>query len=353
MAHRIVLTGGPCGGKTSALGFISDKLVDKGYGVVTVPESATLMHQHGFELTTSNDFVKTIIKQTAIISCQKTLEDSMAAMESISGKPTVVLSDRGVMDAKAYTPAEYWDRLLLQINSSETELRDARYDAVFHMVSAAVGTNFYTNSNNAARFETEIEAVDADKRTQNAWLGHPHLRIIDNSTDFDGKLNRLWKSIESSLTHQEIERRFLVKSWIPPSDVLSIDIAQTYLRSNDGTTRRVRKRNQDKPLFYFTTKEGTGLIRTEHEELINYSRYNTLLHEADSERQPIFKTRKYFIWNNRQYELDIFTQPNGLKILEIEIDNPNENIDIPPFILVDKEVTNDPTYSNWALAARV
>ena len=353
MAHRIVLTGGPCGGKTSAIKFISNKLRDKGYNVVTVPEVATLLHQNGFELVTSDDFVKTIAKQIAIINCQKTLEDSMAIMQLMSEKSTIILSDRGVMDSKAYTPHSVWDRLLLQIDSSEIELRDVRYDAVFHMTSAAVGTNFYTNSNNPARFETEVEALDADRRTQNAWLGHQHFRIIDNSTDFDGKLNRLWKSIESSLTHKEIERRFLVKSWTPPNDMLSIEITQAYLQSTDGITRRIRKRKQDRTLYYSTTKHGTGLIRTEHEKLITYEQYNSLLYEADQNRQPIFKSRKYFLWNNRQYELDIFSRPDGLKILEIEMDDPNEKVEIPPFISIDKEVTDDPTYSNWALAAKI
>jgi len=263
------------------------------------------------------------------------------------------------MDAKAYTPLNDWISILCSNNWSEMELRNRRYDSVFHMVSAAVGTDIYTQSNNKARFETETEAVEADIRTQLAWMGHQHLRIIDNSTNFEGKLERLWRSVEKSLENKEIERRFLVRSWKKPSNVVSMDMTRAYLKSNDNTIRRVRKCNQDRPLFYLTVKDNaSNLERSESETLISRDEYNTLLLDQDPERNTIFKTRHYFIWNNRQYELDEFRVLyrniyNGLKILEVEIDDPSEQIEIPPFISIEREITGDPTYSNWTLATRI
>ena len=51
-----------------------------------------------------------------------------------------------------------------------------RYNAVFHMVTAADGASaFYTLENNQARTETPEQAVDLDRRTQKCWLGHPHM----------------------------------------------------------------------------------------------------------------------------------------------------------------------------------
>lgn len=35
------------------------------------------------------------------------------------------------------------------------------------------------------------EARRVDATLQNAWLGHPHCSIIDNSTSFAGKLQRM------------------------------------------------------------------------------------------------------------------------------------------------------------------
>jgi hypothetical protein len=41
--HRIVLTGGPCAGKTTALSHISERLQSLGVKVFIVPEAATIL----------------------------------------------------------------------------------------------------------------------------------------------------------------------------------------------------------------------------------------------------------------------------------------------------------------------
>jgi hypothetical protein len=70
--------------------------------------------------------------------------------------------------------------------------RDKRYDAVIHMVTAADGAvQFFGNENNAIRHESVEEALSLDKKTVNCWVGHEHLYVIDNSTDFEGKLKRV------------------------------------------------------------------------------------------------------------------------------------------------------------------
>lgn len=364
---RIALTGGPCGGKTSALPYLKKRLTDIGYNVVTSPESATLLHGFGFDLIPSTNDDYNVARQVAMINTLLALEDAMAVMHHTSPKPTILLSDRGAMDAKAYTPPHLWDKVLKAGNWNETLLREGRYSAVFHLVSAAVGTDFYTKANNEARFETAEQAIAADLRTQQVWVGHPHLRMVDNSTEFDPKLDRLFAKIRNFLDHKEIERRFLVK---PDSAIdlfgikaLGTFISQTYLTSDSTSIRRVRKRRPESfggmPICYLTTKSrNPGIVRDEYEEVISYERYNTLLNEADANRERIDKVRWYFIWNNRQYELDVFewynkntTKPS--MILEIEVDHPEEEVDLPPFIPIEREITDDPSYSNWALAARV
>ena len=44
---RILLTGGPCAGKTTALASISQDLTQLGYKVLVVPEAATLIGTGG------------------------------------------------------------------------------------------------------------------------------------------------------------------------------------------------------------------------------------------------------------------------------------------------------------------
>jgi len=71
------------------------------------------------------------------------------------------------------------------------------YDGVIHLVTAAEGAeSFYTIKNNKARVEGFAEEARlADKRTLEAWVGHPHLKVIDNSTDFENKMQRLMNEI--------------------------------------------------------------------------------------------------------------------------------------------------------------
>jgi len=60
-------------------------------------------------------------------------------------------------------------------------LRDVRYDAIIHLVTAANGaSDFYTSENNVARYETVEMAVDVDNNLQRSWTGHPHHIVIAN-----------------------------------------------------------------------------------------------------------------------------------------------------------------------------
>ena len=54
-------------------------------------------------------------------------------------EPSIVLMDRGLMDSLGYVGQEVWERILDKTGWSNIELRDNRYDAVIHLVTAADG----------------------------------------------------------------------------------------------------------------------------------------------------------------------------------------------------------------------
>ena len=59
---RILLTGGPCAGKTTALAAIKSDLTQLGYKVLEVPEAATILANGGADCVpsgTSNDSLTT------------------------------------------------------------------------------------------------------------------------------------------------------------------------------------------------------------------------------------------------------------------------------------------------------
>ena len=68
------------------------------------------------------------------------------------GRHAVLLMDRGAMDVLAYVGKDQFDDVLEEFNWTVPQLRDQRYEAVVHLVTAAIGAErFYTLENNKAR----------------------------------------------------------------------------------------------------------------------------------------------------------------------------------------------------------
>ena len=190
--HKFVLTGGPCGGKTTALARLSGYLRERGFEVITVPEAFTILASNGFSLDYFAVEGMPSCVQNTVMDMQISLEDSFERVLRARGKPGVLLCDRGLCDGSAYMSPEDWDRFLVQRGISQAEIREGRYNAVFHLVTAAEGAEkYYTLDNNDARTETPEQARNVDKQTRAAWVGHPKLFVIDNATDFEGKLNKI------------------------------------------------------------------------------------------------------------------------------------------------------------------
>lgn len=94
---------------------------------------------------------------------------------------TVILIDRGLMDGSAYVEKSQWKGLMDELGVTAVQLRDQRYDAVLHLVTAADGAEkFYDSATNEARYETIEEAREKDVRLREAYMSHPKWYLIDN-----------------------------------------------------------------------------------------------------------------------------------------------------------------------------
>lgn len=355
--HRFVLTGGPCAGKTTALAYLRQKLEELGYYVITVPEAATILINAGV----SPKAINVSLFQKLVIEEIIALERAAAETARYLRRNAVILCDRGIPDAGGYIDNEEFEAVLASLNTSLVLERDARYDAVFHLRTAALGAEaFYTLENNSARMETPEEARRVDERTLSAWVGHPHLRVVPNDgASFSDKLKRLYQEVCAALgvpVPLEIERKFLIEPFSARDHLeafQTIDIEQRYLASDDPAAEvRVRKRGRDGSfVFYRTTKKKVAHgVRMEIERIIGEEEYLENLVFADPERIPIRKERTCFVHRNQYFEYDRFLSPPGLHLLEIELTEQNRKVDLPAFIRVIKEVTDDPTYSNAELA---
>lgn len=137
---RVCLTGGPCAGKTTALATLQTVLSQTGFKVLLVPEAATLLMKGGAMIETHKmSFADAVKFQINIMKMQMTLEDIFIEIALDAGQETIIICDRGVMDGSAYTSEHMWQALLDETGWSTIQLRDKRYEAVLHMVTAADG----------------------------------------------------------------------------------------------------------------------------------------------------------------------------------------------------------------------
>lgn len=354
---KIVLTGGPCAGKTTALVKVIEHFSSRGYKVFTIPEMPTIFLQAGMDYLTKNqDWFYEGEKST--LEIQLAFEDHFTRMANTIDGPVVIICDRGALDISAYLSTEMWEKITGLCNVTTQQLRD-RYDAVLHLVSAADGAEqYYNTTSNEVRTEGIEKARLLDRKVIQAWSGHPHLRVINNHDNFDTKITRVLKEISAVLElPQPIteERKYIVRVTskdIP--NVIESDIFQTYLVADPDYEVRLRRRRWKggKTVNVHTTKKRIGTDRViETERQVSNALYESLLAQADPYRHPIHKQRRSFIWKGQYFELDTYLdQLDGLVILETKGITDTEDVNFPPFIQVVEDITGQKNYYNYNLA---
>lgn len=351
---RFVITGGPCAGKTTCLSILEQSLTQKGFKVIVVPETATELINSGitpWELT-SEAF------QSILIDRSINKEDTSCTAAFSLETDVVILYDRGLLDCKAYVSQDAFNEILRKRNTTENEILNS-YDGVFHLVTAAKGAEeFYTLSNNTARKETPKQAIELDDKTQCAWIGHPNFRVIDNSTNFEDKIDRLLNEVYSIMglpvsTH--VQKKFLIK--MPTEKAFSsirglhkVEILQTYLYSKDDRVeRRIRQVGSDgNYAFYYTEKRKLPKLGiSKNERKLSQQEYISLLMNGE---KSIRKTRYYFLSRNQYFYLDTYSNWNDKAILKIDLTYENKSVFIPNWIDVIQDVTDKTDFKNRNLA---
>lgn len=150
---RICITGGPCAGKTTAIAEIKQELTQLGIKVLVVPEAATILMKGG-AMIVSTGFTEAqgLMFQKCLMKLQVALEDSfieIGKMAGAGGSDVVILMDRGLMDGSAYVSRSQWQALMDDLGVSTVQIRDNRYDAILHLMTAAFGAEAF--------YETEID----------------------------------------------------------------------------------------------------------------------------------------------------------------------------------------------------
>ncbi len=358
---KIVLTGGPCAGKTTGMSWIQNAFEARGYTVLVVPETATELILGGLNGSSCGSLIEF---QTYMLHLQMLKESIfVSAAKNMNKDKILIVCDRGVMDMRAFMSDEEYAQMLRNEKLNEVELRD-NYDGIFHLVTAAKGAEeFYTTANNAARTETVEQAAAVDTRIISAWTGHPHLRVIENDREFEGKMKHLIAEISHLLGEPEtyeIERKYLIE--YPDLEKLEklpncekVGIIQTYLNAPEGEEVRIRQRGSDGHFLYYETRKRrtNGLGRVEIERRLTAEEYVTLLMNADLSRRPIRKDRYCLTENGHYFEIDVYPFWKKQAVMELELKTEDEEIVFPKEVKVLREVTEDERYKNAALAMNI
>ena len=154
---RIVLTGGPGGGKTTAGDLFRREMGDR---VVLVAEAATMLFSGGFPRVKAPEAVHAV--QRAIYHVQIHLEEAVVSQHP----DQILLCDRGTVDGAAYWPGGS-EAFFADVGTTlEREL--SRYDPV--------------------RNESQEQAVKLDHKLRALWSQHPRFILVPNNVSFFKKI---------------------------------------------------------------------------------------------------------------------------------------------------------------------
>jgi predicted ATPase len=182
---RLVLTGGPGGGKTTAADLFRRELGER---VVIVPESATILFAGGFPRAEDAEARRAV--QRAIFHVQRNLENVQSALF----RDRILLCDRGTVDGAAYWPEGGEDFFTAMGTTAEEEL--ARYDAVVFFETAAVAGQSIEGGN-PVRTESLAEAVAVDRRLRALWSRHSRFMLVPHTASFLHKITTGLALLES------------------------------------------------------------------------------------------------------------------------------------------------------------
>lgn len=364
---EIVLSGGPCSGKSTAIPYLIEELQNRGVRLFITPEIPTLIIPGGIpdikEIGRKDPERLYKIQEQFLRAHLEFRSSCHAFAEIFPGEKRMILHDRGSVDGNPYVPfGLFWD-MVAEHGLRPYDVMES-YDGVIFLRSAArLGDGFYTTENNKGRVEkNREEAALLDEATLQAWIGHPHLTIIESCEDFSAKLRRVLQAVLRILgmpVPLEIERKFLLRG-VPDFGIEALSgaqkvlIEQMYCVAPDGEEFRLRKRTFRNASVYYKTKKTVinSRVREEYETVISPLEYIRLQKFQESGTGSIRKERCYFVYSNQYFELDRFLDAE-IVLLEAELTEENDAVDIPPFCGVVREVTDEPLWRNREIARRL
>ena len=186
---KIVITGGPCSGKTEIMSLLGDTRPD----LQCVPEVASIViGQLNIKPKKEiNDFFQRLVHDT-----QSLFEETSLQYAVIEGRSGLVL-DRGLPDGAAYFDGGVSEYQTVLRTSMEHEY--SRYRLVICLDVAPEDIYQLKKANNITRSETYVEACEKGRRVCRVWQNHPNFIFVSNDGGWDEKVRKVKEAIDKVL----------------------------------------------------------------------------------------------------------------------------------------------------------
>lgn len=194
----------------------------------------------------------------------------------------------------------------------------------------------YKNEKNAAILESDGETFGFE--------------VIAEITGNDFYSNDIIAQRGGKLLFLEIERRWLVKIPDCLDSFESYYIEQAYLEPANGFQGRIR-RWDDKFIYTEKARTGSSMSRIENEREITAEEYAEL---QEHTILNVIKKRRYIIpTDTLKFELDVFENAveSSYAIMEAELPEETAEVEMPAFVEIVREVTEDSYYTNRNFAS--
>jgi len=181
---KIVVTGGPCSGKSTLMQIFSQVPLHQ-VRLHFVPEVATILISQVGAKPPVGDPVAMRRFQRTVYTVQTGFEEVSETQALMDGK-TALITDRGVVDSAAYLPNGLRDLEGICRTSASYEL--GRYDLVIHLDVPEKGVYEESRRNNPARSEGWEEATALDQRIGDIWGQHHRYVRVERCGNMEIKL---------------------------------------------------------------------------------------------------------------------------------------------------------------------
>ncbi len=188
--YVIALAGCPTSGKSSVLRMLKEMPTNEKIKVLFLDETATVfLHNRPQEVGALDS---QLLRQHYILKAQMHSENLLLENAADPEKPTLLITDRGAIDAMVYLSDDEFPIFGISPDSLY-----ARYD---HVIFLKGDSQNFCADETTTRLETNYDQIAAlGKRSYEIWSKHPSFRVIEQQKTVEMKTKLVTEKINELL----------------------------------------------------------------------------------------------------------------------------------------------------------